>query len=381
METAVDVLVIGAGPFGLAVAAGLADRKVDHLVAGEHMGFWRKQMPEAMLLRSGADWHLDPGGDLTMEHFLASRGTTGEASQPLTRALYLDYVSWFSRQRGIDPSPVFIDRLDPNGSGRFTATRVDGERVTARRVVLALGMGLFPHIPPGVASLVPAGRGAHTGDRVDFTGLRDLRCLIVGGRQAAFEWAALIHEAGARDVVISHRHASPAFAESDWSWVAPLVEGMVDNPGWYRSLPADEQAAVSRSLWHEGRAKVEPWLEPRVRQDGIRVLPGTTVVACQELGSGAMAVRFDNDETVEVDDIIFATGYKVDIDRIGLLARGNLMPDLAARNGYPVLDCSFQTTVPGLYITSMAAGQDFGPFFGFTVAARSSARIISAAMA
>jgi hypothetical protein len=32
-------------------------------------------------------------------------------------------------------------------------------------------------------------------------------------------------------------------------------------------------------------------------------------------------------------------------------------------------------------MTSMPAGQDFGPFFGFTVSARASARIIGAALA
>jgi hypothetical protein len=33
-----------------------------------------------------------------------------------------------------------------------------------------------------------------------------------------------------------------------------------------------------------------------------------------------------------------------------------------------------------LYITSMAANQDFGPFFGFTIATRTSAKLIGAAI-
>jgi hypothetical protein len=36
--------------------------------------------------------------------------------------------------------------------------------------------------------------------------------------------------------------------------------------------------------------------------------------------------------------------------------------------------------VPGLYITSMAASQDFGPFFGFTGAVRTSAKLIAAGL-
>ena len=35
-----------------------------------------------------------------------------------------------------------------------------------------------------------------------------------------------------------------------------------------------------------------------------------------------------------------------------------------------------QTSVPGLYVTSMAAGGDFGPSFGCTVSVRAAARTV-----
>ena len=62
------------------------------------------------------------------------------------------------------------------------------------------------------------------------------------------------------------------------------------------------------------------------------------------------------------------------------LAAGNILPDLSQSNGFPVLDEQFQTSVPGLFISSMAANQDFGPFFAFTVSCRTSARIIGRAV-
>ena len=58
------------------------------------------------------------------------------------------------------------------------------------------------------------------------------------------------------------------------------------------------------------------------------------------------------------------------------LAQGNILPVLETRNGFPVLGEHFETNVPGLAITSMPATQDFGPFFGFTIAVRMSARVI-----
>ena len=58
------------------------------------------------------------------------------------------------------------------------------------------------------------------------------------------------------------------------------------------------------------------------------------------------------------------------------LRKRNLLEQLETRNGFPVLDDHFETSVPGLFITSMPAVQDFGPFFGFTNAVRTSARLI-----
>jgi len=382
VKASVDLLVIGAGPFGLAVAAQAGAQGVDYLVVGEPMGFWRSHMPERMLLRSGPDWHLDPLDEYTVERYLAERGQTAKEVEPLTREFYLDYVEWFQAGRNVQPDPVMVDRLerDHGGEGGFVATLIDGRTIAARRVVLAPGMGYFAHVPEELAAAVPEGCGTHTCDAVDFAPLAGRRCLIMGGRQSAFEWAALIREAGAREVHVVHRHASPAFAEADWSWVNPLVEDMAANPGWFRSLLPGQQQEYGRRLWAEGRLKVEPWLEERVNCDGITVWPDSTIVSCEELPTGELAVTLDGGARLTVDDVIFATGYKVDMARIPLLANGNLLAELETRNGFPVLDEYFESSVPGLFITSMPASQDFGPFFGFTVAARTSAKIIGTAL-
>src|SRR6185369_4837816 len=87
-------------------------------------------------------------------------------------------------------------------------------------------------------------------------------------------------------------------------------------------------------------------------------------------------VTLTNGKSVGVDQIILATGYRVEIDKLPLLASGNILASLATRDGYPELDEHFQTSVPGLFITSMPATQDFGPFFGFTISVRTSARLI-----
>src|SRR5262249_23176578 len=63
-----------------------------------------------------------------------------------------------------------------------------------------------------------------------------------------------------------------------------------------------------------------------------------------------------------------------------LLATGTLLDRIARRDGFPVLDDALQTTVPGLFVTSLPATRDFGSFFAFTAAVRASARIIGRAI-
>jgi hypothetical protein len=60
-------------------------------------------------------------------------------------------------------------------------------------------------------------------------------------------------------------------------------------------------------------------------------------------------------------------------------AAGNVLEKLAIRDGFPMLDEHLQTSIPGLFVTGMAAVQDFGPFWAFTIAARASAQIIGRA--
>jgi hypothetical protein len=74
--------------------------------------------------------------------------------------------------------------------------------------------------------------------------------------------------------------------------------------------------------------------------------------------------------------VVLATGYRPDMRRVAFLDRGSIVDALAVREGYPVLDAEFQTNLPGLYVTGLAATRDFGPFFGFTVASPIAARII-----
>src|SRR5262245_826208 len=98
---------------------------------------------------------------------------------------------------------------------------------------------------------------------------------------------------------------------------------MVANPGWFRNLSVQQKEDVSHRLWAEGRLKVEPWLESRVMNDTVKLWPRTRVASCEQQHDGRLTVCLDSGQTLTVDHIILATGYKVQIDQVPFLARGN----------------------------------------------------------
>lgn len=376
-ETSTDLLIVGAGPFGLALAAYAQSHDIRHQVVGVGMGFWRDNMPEGMLLRSTCDWSLDPLDIHTIDAYLVKIGKRCSDVEPLSRGFYLDYAAWFQQEKDIESTVTTVQTLVREGS-EFVAINDDGSRIRSRAVVLAIGFGYFAHVPAELAPMFPRERYGHTCHFVDFRQLKGRRVLIIGGRQSAFEWTALMREAGADAVHVCYRHDTPSFTTADWSWVNPLVDRITVDPGWYRRLGPDERNQLNRRFWEEGRLKLEPWLAPRIDHPNVHLHPRSNVTGTNP-GASGIEVTLDNGDVFTVDHAVFATGYRVDLSRVPFLSNG-LLPSLRRQDGFPELDTRFQTSMPGLYITSLAATRDFGSFLGFTVSVRAQAKVIGDAV-
>ena len=369
-----ELLVIGAGPYALSTAALARDRGIETTIVGRPMAFWREHMPDEMFLRSGPDWHLDAAGVATLEAYLAEIGIDPDDVDPIPVGVFLDYAEWFTDRKGLVVREELVVELCKPGA-RFEAMLDSGEVVRAEFVVAAPGIGDYTQVPAWAAG-VPSERSAHTCDLVELSELAGARVLIVGGRQSAYEWAALICEHGAARIDIVHRHDVPRFERVSWRFVDEHVERTLAVPGYWRNLPSDEQEAIDRRFWEVGRLTLEPWLTAASRFESYHAVARDRGDrshrrrrwrrhAREPLGFGDTHRR-PHRLRLRICALNSAT-----FRTCAACSRESELDD-----GFPILDEPFQTTLDGLYITGYSATGDFGPFFGFVKGSPAAATLI-----
>ena len=363
------LLVIGAGPYAYSAAAYARERGIDTRIVGRPMGFWRDQMPMDMYLRSGSDWSLDAGGEHSFEAYFEERGLVPEDHDPIPIGVFLDHTDWFAEQKRLDVEEIFVDALT-EADGHFCAAMSDGSTITTEKVLAAPGIAHFAQRPEWYDAL-PGDRRSHTSELVAFDDLAGARVAVIGGRQSAYEWAALLCDHGAERVDVVHRHATPAFERVSWAFVDPCVEQTLTHRGWWRSLTPEQQQAIAREFWQVGRLTLEHWLVPRLRPEVVRSHPLTEVV--QVDAGDVVRLTLSDGEVLEVDHVTCASGYRSDLAAVPYLQ--GVLERVAVTDGFPDLSPGFEATLPGLFVTGFASTRDFGPFYGFTKGCPSSARI------
>src|ERR1700681_1681818 len=72
----IEVAIIGAGPYGLSIAANFRSRGIPFRIFGRPMDSWLAHMPKGMMLKSDgfASNIDDPSESFTLGHFCAERG-------------------------------------------------------------------------------------------------------------------------------------------------------------------------------------------------------------------------------------------------------------------------------------------------------------------
>jgi FAD-dependent urate hydroxylase len=371
LEEHTDLLVIGAGPYAYSVAAHARDRGISTRIVGRPMAFWRDHMPAGMYLRSGPDWHLDASGEDTFAAFFEDRGLDPADHDPIPIAVFLHHTDWFAERKDLHVEERMVEDLT-RPDGAFVARMNDGETITATKVLAAPGISHYANLPHWADS-VPAERRAHTSELVRFDDLAGARVVIVGGRQSAYEWAALLCDHGAERVDVVHRHDTPQFAKVSWAFVDDYVEQTLATRGWWRQLPADQQAAIVSRFWQVGRLTLEHWLVPRLDPTVVHRHPSCEVVSVDSVAGDGVHLELSDGGALDADHVVFASGYRADLSRVPYLS--GVIDRVSVTDGFPDLSEGFETSLEGLYVVGFSATRDFGPFYGFTKGCPSAARI------
>jgi thioredoxin reductase len=95
-------------------------------------------------------------------------------------------------------------------------------------------------------------------------------------------------------------------------------------------------------------------------------------------GGAAVSFRMNDgsNRTIEADHVIAATGFRVDMRQLRFMSLA-LMERLRCADQTPVLSPHFETSVPGLFIVGVAAGNSFGPLLRFAYGAGFASRRLS----
>jgi hypothetical protein len=374
-----DVIVIGCGPYGLAAAAQLRGAGVDVRVIGSPMSFWSTQMPKGMCLRSpwSASHIGEPRGALSLHDFERARGA--RLRRPIPIADFIAYGHWLRERSVPDIDDRRVDRVERMDGG-FRVVFEDGDTLECRRLVVAAGISPFAS-RPAVFDGLPPDLASHSSEHADLARFAGDRVAVIGGGQSATESAALLHENGA-DVeqimrVLRIRWVGRAPREGivgrflfDRTDVGPaLLSHFVARPMPLRRMPRSVVRALTRSALEPGASI---WL--RRRMLNVRVTGGRHVTEATR-SNGRVTLRLDDGTAREVDHVLLATGYRVDIARYRFLAPA-LVEQIRRVDGYPELDTGFESSVPGLHFIGAPATHSFGPLVRFVAGTEFAARAL-----
>lgn len=378
MTRATDVAIIGAGPYGLSLAAHLRARGVKYRIFGDPMRFWR-DMPVGVNLKSlaFATNIAVPKRGYAFPQWCVDHGL--EDFEPCTMQSFASYGCEMQRRFVPDVEEIFVTNVVMRNR-KFEVTLASGERFCSRKVAVCTGLSGLAHVPSVLRNL-GQDRMRHTFDISDYSEFRNKTVAVIGAGASAIEAGALVHEAGGSSEVFVRGQ------EAVFHGRAPRVR-----PLWERIKNPTTVLGTSRRSWVLQQLPLLVHLLPRERRTRFvkgylgpaspwwiqdRVLGKVPIHGRHELieaGSSGNRVqlKFRDGEghtrAVDVDFVIAGTGYDVDVARLAYLD-----PEMVRRihrvERSPALNIHFESSVPGLHFIGPLSFMCFGPLFRFVAGA------------
>jgi thioredoxin reductase len=394
MSSAIDVAIIGAGPYGLSLAAHLKAAGIPFRIFGKPMESWKERMPPGMLLKSHP-WSsslYDPESSFPLRQYCAERKIPYHDSLvPVPVETFIAYGEAFQARFAPHVEQKLLLTCERGANG-FRAIFEDGDVVTTRHLVIAVGVHPFAYVPAIFEGLSPD-LWSHSSAYGPLKSLVGKEVVVLGSGSSAIDLAALLHECGCgvsllarakelgferlpgRRRSLPRRMAYPIRVAiyprsglgSGW-----LLKACADAPWLIHALPEAKRLHLARTvLGPLGGA----FIRDRVLGK-VPLLLGRNLDGIAVRGDKAEIHVTKNDGTkqsLQADHIIAATGYKVDLRRLKFLPQ-NILSGIDAVENTPILSPDYETSSPGLYFIGAASLNSFGPVARFVFGAGHPAR-------
>lgn len=390
MSSVSDACVIGAGPYGLSIAAHLNAAGLAVRILGVPMGAWRFSVPVGMTLKSaGVFSSLDhPGMGMTLGDYCASRGIPyAENYHPVAASDFADYGMAFQQRFVPQLEEVRVVRVTKDDD-LFTVLLETGETLRARKVIVATGTSYYAHIPKELAAL-PKNLVTHTCMHHGFEQFQGKQVAVLGGGASAVDIASSIFECGIKVDLYARREIE--FDDYPFPETNPIKKLLIGpdtslGPGWQANI-LERAPGLFRHLPDSLRLKiVKQNLGPAAgcyaRDRALGRVPMHMNMRLERAveTEGRLELTFrdvtNTAHTVNVDHLICGTGYVVDVRKLAFLDE-SLAEQVQMLRGSPRLSANFEANVPGLYFGGLAAAATFGPVLRFIGGVPYAARTIA----
>jgi thioredoxin reductase len=378
-----DIAIIGAGPYGLSLAAHLGAAGIDFRIFGRPLNAWREHMPKDMMLKSdGFASNISAPDDASTLRAWCARHDVVYANQglPVSLDTFIAYGAAFQKRYVPGLEEVDVARVERNAEG-FTLRLANGESVSAKHVVVATGISHFAYTPSPLSQLSGAVR-SHTYDHRGCAAFRGKDVVIVGAGASATNLAAHLSDCGAtarivaRSSTIAYNSVPDPDAETLLYRIRRPASGI--GRGWrsyfcaaapllFYRLPEALRMRGVQSHSHPAAG----WFMREKVEGRVEALVGRSIANAEEKGSRVSLTLLDRagrHDTITCDHVVAATGYRSDTRRFAFLSP-ELRARIASERHTPLVSDSFETPVAGLYVTGPAVIDSFGPLMRFMVGA------------